>query len=241
MRYLMSFSYDGSLFSGYQKQTNKRTVQGEVEKIISLIADEKTTIHASGRTDALVHAINQKAHFDLKRDMKKEALLKALNSLLPSDIHINNLEQVSDKFHARFDVVKKEYEYLINTGAYSVFDRNYVYQYNKELDIKAMKEAACYLIGEHDFTSFSKSDPSKETMVREIYSIEITETDIIKIKFSGNGFLRYMVRNIVGALIEVGSNKQKPDYIKDILDKKDRTKAGVTASPVGLYLKDVIY
>lgn len=208
---------------------------------MSLIADDKITIHASGRTDSKVHAINQKAHFDFKREMKEEALLKAINSLLPEDIHINSLKQVNSDFHARFDVVKKEYEYLINTSTYSVFARNYVYQYNKPLDINAMKKAALYLIGEHDFTSFSKSDPEKETMVREIYSVEISETDIISIKFIGNGFLRYMVRNMVGALIEVGKGSQKPEYIKEILAAKDRTKAGITASPVGLYLKDVIY
>lgn len=212
-----------------------------MEKIITLIANEKVSIHASGRTDALVHAINQKAHFDFKREMKEESLLKAINSLLPRDIHINDLKTVNSDFHARFDVVKKEYEYLINTNQYSVFDRNYVFQYNKKLDVTAMKEASSYLIGEHDFTTFSKSDPTKETMVREIYSIEIKEMEYLSITFIGNGFLRYMVRNMVGALIEVGRGQKEPIHIKEILDAKDRTKAGITASPEGLYLKDVFY
>ncbi len=242
MRYLMTFSYDGSNYNGYQKQPNKNTIQDKIEEALSKICNKKVTIHSSGRTDAKVHALNQQAHFDLDKNIDIDKLRKGINSLIPNDIYIKNIKRVKDDFHARFDVKKKIYVYKLNVGIYNPLDRNYIYQYNKELDINKMKEASKYLLGEHNFKSFTKTDITKDDYIRTIYDIKIKKTgDIVNIEFIGSGFLRYMVRNIVGTLIKVGENKLNKEDILHILKSEDRTKAGKTASPEGLYLKDVKY
>ena len=133
MRYLMSFSYDGSNFKGYQKQPKVRTVQGEIEKALKQINNNnKVDIHSSGRTDAGVHALNQTAHFDLEMEITEEKLRHGLNSLLPEDVYIKKISKVDDDFHARFNSIGKEYIYIINLGEYNPIERNYVYQYNKK-------------------------------------------------------------------------------------------------------------
>lgn len=245
-RYLMTFCYDGSLFKGYQRQPKQRTVQGEIEKALKKInSEEKVELVASGRTDALVHAINQKAHFDLDIDITVEKLKSAINSLIPDDIYIKLVEEVSDSFHARYNVKFKEYVYIINLGEYNPLERNYIYQYNKPLDIVEMERALKYLEGEHDFTSFASADDEKEDYVRRISQTnlirDVKDKNKITLVFVGTGFLRYMVRNMVGTLIQVGEGKRKSEDIIDILDKKDRRSAGITANPEGLYLKNVIY
>lgn len=242
MRYLMTFSYDGSNFYGYQVQNNKRTVQGEIEKELSRInGNKKVKIVGSGRTDRGVHAIGQRAHFDFK-EMDPLKLKSSLNKLLPEDIYIKNIEVVNDDFHARFDVIKKEYIYIINIGEYNPIKYNYEFQLNKELNIIKMQKAAKYLIGEHNFKSFTKNDEEKEDFVRTIFDIEfIDDNNVLIIKFIGSGFLRYMVRNIVGLLVEVGLENVSPEITKDILESHDRTKAFKTFSPNGLYLNKVYY
>lgn len=243
MRYLMVFSYDGSKYYGYQKQPNKNSVQAEIERVLTIInSNNKVKINASGRTDSGVHALNQKAHFDLIKQISCEKLRNSVNKMLPSSIYIKEIKETEEDFHARFNVFKKEYTYKINVGEYSPIDCNYIYQYNKPLDIKKMQEASTYMIGEHDFTSFTKGNEEKESFVRNIYSINIENiNDIISITFCGSGFLRYMVRNMVGSLIEVGNGLRKPKDIQKILRAKDRTKAGITAPACGLYLSNVFY
>lgn len=243
MRYLMTFMYDGRDYSGYQKQPNERTVQEEIEKVLYKINGNKSiVIHASGRTDAHVHALNQKAHFDMSTKMDVAQIKRALNSLLPDDIYVKNVEIISSDFHARYDVKAKEYLYLMNTGEYNPIERDSVYQYNKCLDIDSMREAIQYFIGEHNFKSFTKTDSSRDDYIRTIFDIDIEkENDYIKILFKGSGFLRYMVRNMVGTLIEVGEGKRKPTDIQSILNEGSRIMAGRTAPPEGLYLKDVFY
>ena len=242
MRYLMTFSYDGSNYYGYQVQNNKVTVQGEIEACLTKInGNNKVKIVGSGRTDRGVHANNQKAHFDYK-EIDTNKLRNSLNKLLPDDIYIKTLEKVSDDFHARFDIKKKEYIYKINMGEYNPIEKDYVYQFNKQLNIDKMKEASRYLLGEHNFKSFTKTDEEKDDYVRTIYDIEyIVKDDTLTIKFVGSGFLRYMIRNIVGLLVEVGQEKVNPDVAKTILDSQDRTKAFKTFSPNGLYLNQVYY
>jgi tRNA pseudouridine38-40 synthase len=242
----MTFSYDGSNYNGYQKQPKQKTIQNEVEKVLKLINDDhKVDIHASGRTDAKVHALNQKAHFDLEIDITSDKLKQALNSMLPDDIYVKNIEIVNENFHARFNVKAKEYIYKINMGEYDPIEKDYVYQHNKKLDVVEIERALKYLEGEHDFKSFSKADDEKEDYVRKIVQTnlirDIKNVNKITITFLGTGFLRYMVRNIVGTLIEVGEGKRKSEEIIDILKAKDRRKAGHTANPEGLYLKDVFY
>lgn len=241
-RYKITFSYDGTLFFGYQKQPNKRTVQGELEKALEYINNKSyTPLTSSGRTDAGVHAINQVGHVDLLVDITEYKLKSALNSLTDDDIHVIKAEVVDNDFHARYMVKSKEYIYKINLKEYSPVDRNYIYQYNKNLNIDKMKEATKYFIGKHDFKSFTTNDTKKNT-VRIIYSIDITlENEILIIKFKGSGFLKYMVRIMVAALIKVGEEKIKPEEIKNIIEAKDRKKAFYTVNPCGLYLYKVNY
>ncbi|MDD4607631.1 MAG: tRNA pseudouridine(38-40) synthase TruA [Bacilli bacterium] len=246
MKYFMTFSYDGSKYKGYQKQPRVKTIQGEIEKILKTINNnEKVSISASGRTDAGVHAFNQRAHFEMSIQITPEKLKHAMNSLLPKDIYVKNIEEVNDTFHARFNVKAKEYLYKINMGEYDPIEKDYVYQYGKKLDIVEIERALKYLEGTHDFKSFTKADEEKEDYVRTIVQTnlirDVKNVNKITISFLGTGFLRYMVRNIVGTLIEIGEGKYRSEDIIKIIDAKDRRKAGVTANPEGLYLKDVFY
>ena len=246
MRYFITFAYDGSGFKGYQKQPKERTIQGEIEKALKTINNDKDVdIHASGRTDAGVHAYNQKAHFDLTMNITAKKKKEGLNSLLPEDIHIKNIDIVDGDFHARYNVKAKEYIYKINMDEYNPIERNYVYQCNKKLDVVEMERALKYLEGTHDFKSFSKADDEKEDYVRTIVQAnlirDLKNVNKITISFLGTGFLRYQVRNMVGTLLEIGEGKRKSEEVIQILKEKDRRKAGKTASPVGLYLKDVLY
>lgn len=246
MRFFITFSYDGSKYNGYQKQPRLKTVQGELEKVLKTINnDEKVDVQASGRTDAKVHALNQKATFNLNVKITEEKLLAALNSLLPKDIYVKKVEIVDENFHARFNVRAKEYIYKINMGEYDPIEKDYVYQYNKKLDVVEIERALKYLEGEHDFKSFTKANEEKEDYVRTIVQAtlirDMKNVNRITISFLGTGFLRYMVRNMVGTLIEIGEGKLKSEDIISILESKDRRKAGITANPEGLYLKDVFY
>ena len=246
MRCFMTFSYDGSNFYGYQKQPRVRTVQKELEDALKEINGGKNVIvTASGRTDAGVHALAQKAHFELDTKIAIDKLKMGLNSLLPDDIYVKSMEEVSDNFHARFNVIGKEYIYKINMGEYNPIERNYVFQYCHRLDINSMERALKYLEGEHNFKSFTKANDEIEDYVRKISvtSIERDMKDLNKIviSFVGTGFLRYMVRNMVGLLIEIGEGKRNPEEIMDILAHEDRTFAGKTAPACGLYLRNVFY
>lgn len=246
MRYLITFSYDGTNFSGYQKQPRERTVQSELEKVLKQINDnKKVDIHASGRTDAKVHALNARAHFDLDIKITTDKLQKGINSLLPEDIYVKKVEEVEENFHARFNAIGKEYIYQINMGDYNPLERNYVYQYNKKLDVVEIERAMKYLEGTHNFKSFTKTDEEKDDYIRTLSQTFIyrdsKDLNKITLVFVGTGFLRYMVRNMVGTLIEIGEGKRKSEDIINILKQEDRTKAGKTANPEGLYLKNVFY
>ena len=246
MKFFITFSYDGSSFNGYQKQPGRRTIQGEMEKILKQINDnKKVEITASGRTDAGVHAINQKAHFSLDIDISVDKLKKAMNSLLPKDIYVKKVEAVAEDFHARFNAIGKEYIYKINMGEYNPIERNYIYQYNAKLDVVEMERALKYLEGTHNFKTFTKADEEKEDYVRTISQTSIVrdskDVNQIILSFVGTGFLRYMVRNMVGTLIEIGEGKRKSEDIINMIKKQDRRVAGKTANPEGLYLKNVFY
>ena len=246
MRYLMTFAYDGSRYKGYQKQPDEKTIQGEIEGALEMInSNNPVSIYASGRTDAGVHAYNQKSHFDLENQMTPDKIKEALNGLLPKDIYVKGVEVVSSDFHARFNVKAKEYIYVINMGEYNPIEKDYVYQCNKQLDVVEMERALKYLEGTYDFKSFAKADDEREDYTRTIVQTnlirDLKNVNKITISFLGTGFLRYQIRNMVGILLEVGEGKRKSEEIIDILAARDRTKAGKTASPEGLYLKDVLY
>ncbi|MFV0424438.1 MAG: tRNA pseudouridine(38-40) synthase TruA [Bacilli bacterium] len=243
MRYKIVFAYDGSLFNGFQIQDGGRTVQMEIEKALHKVTKEQVTIHASGRTDTGVHAKGQVAHFDVDFDISAIDMKNALNSTLPDDIYIRLCNRVSTEFHSRYGAKSKEYEYLINVGEYNPLLRNYVLQYCRELDVTKMQEAVKYLVGEHDFSSFvtGLGETDKDAF-RTIYKAQVNiKGSRISIVLHGSGFLRYMVRGIVGTLIDVGRGKLNPEDMVSILEKKDRTAAGPNADACGLYLSNVYY
>ena len=243
MRYLIKFSYDGSNYSGFQKQKGLETIQEKMEDALTKINNGiKINLVATGRTDKGVHALAQYGHADIDVNITEKKLKRAMNSNLPDDIHVIETRQVSDNFHARYNVKSKTYKYIINTLEYNPLERNYVFQYNYKLNVDKMKEAIKYFLGEHDFRAFVTDNKEKENCVRTIKKVSIKQQkEKIIITFKGDGFLRYQVRNMVGILIKVGENKLEPEEVKEILESKDRTKSGKTAPPEGLYLSNVKY
>lgn len=245
MRYLMTFSYDGSKYHGYQKQLVGNTIQNTIENALYKIAgNQNIFIHATGRTDAKVHAYNQKAHFDLSFEILPDKLKHSLNSLLPNDIYIKKVEIVPDTFHARFDIKKKEYIYKLNMGEYNPLEKDYVCQWNKELNVKEMQKAIVYLKGSHNFKSFTKANNDILDYQRTIIEAQIQyipDHNQLLFIFIGTGFLRYQIRNMVGTLLEIGEGKKRAQEINVILKALDRKRAGITAPACGLYLKDVYY
>ena len=243
MRYLIKFSYDGSAYSGFQTQKGLESIQGKMEEALTKINNgKKTNLVATGRTDKGVHALSQYGHADIDVNITDKKLKRALNSNLPEDIHVIETTVVDNNFHARYNVKEKIYEYKLNLGEYNPIERNYIFQYNHELDIDSMKEAIKYFEGEHDFRAFVTDNKEKENCVRRITYTNIKKDgEILTFTFKGTGFLRYQVRNMVGILIRVGEGKLEPKKIIDIIESKDRTKSGKTAPAEGLYLVDVIY
>ncbi|WP_409252553.1 tRNA pseudouridine(38-40) synthase TruA [Bacillus sp. SCS-153A] len=237
-------AYDGSPFAGYQVQPGKRTVQLEIEKALRTIhKGQEVKITASGRTDAGVHAKGQVFHFDTGLSIPGEKWPTVLNSNLPQEIVVTSAEEVEDEFHARFSAVKKEYRYLVyRTKTADPFKRDFALHYPYQLKVEEMRRAAVYLIGEHDFTSFCSAKTEVEDKVRTIHSIEIEENEEeITFSYIGNGFLYNMVRILSGTLLEVGRGKYSSQEIKGMLEAKDRSAAGKTAAPQGLYLWKVFY
>ncbi len=243
MRILAIVQYEGTNFAGWQIQPNERTIQEEIEKVISRIFDTKVQIYGSGRTDAGVHAIGQTFHFDAPKPVENlEKLRYSFNSLLPNDIHINALKEVDDNFHARFDVVSKLYLYSLSTGEYDVFSRNYSTQFMRKLNIKKIKEASKIFIGKHNFQNFTSKEEDHNDFIRTIYDFEIDVVGkTILFSISGTGFMKYMVRMIVGTLIEVGLGKLNVNDIEELLDSKIRSIVPYKAPPQGLYLVNVEY
>lgn len=240
-----TLAYDGTHFSGYQVQPGKRTVQLEIESSLKKMhKGQDIRITASGRTDAGVHANGQVIHFDSPFDIPEANWPRALNALLPDDIHIKRVEKVSDHFHARFDVSQKEYRFkLLNRTQPDLFRRLYTVQIPEPLDIGRMQEAAYYILGTQDFTSFCAANTSVVDKIRTVSLLEISpaEEDEIHIRVAGNGFLYQMVRIIVGQLVTIGKGKAEPEIIQEIIEAKDRQKAFPTAPPQGLYLWEVGY
>ncbi|WP_066072388.1 tRNA pseudouridine(38-40) synthase TruA [Neobacillus soli] len=244
-RYKCIISYDGSGFSGYQVQPNKRTVQIELEAVLSKMHKGGTIkVSASGRTDAGVHAKGQVIHFDSPLLIPEQRWKYALNSMLPEDISVLSVEKAAKSFHARFDAVGKEYRYVLRLSSErDPFQRKFAYQYPYPLNIGAMREASRYFLGgPHDFTSFCSAKTDVLDKVRTIETIDIIiEDDLLTFRFVGNGFLYNMVRILVGTLLEVGSGERRPEEIPAILEKKDRRFAGKTVPGHGLYLWEVFY
>lgn len=240
MRYLISVSYNGSKFYGFQRLDKKRSVQLELEKVLSKLNKTVIYVKGAGRTDRGVHARDQKVHFDLSVDIPANRLVDAMNSMLSEDIRVNSAEIVSESFHARFDVKKKVYTYVINMGEYDPINNDLVYNYNRKLDVKAIKKASKYLLGINNYEAFTSGERDSYNSI--IYNIKISKKkDLLYIKFEGKSFYRYMVRNMVGALMLVGTGKAKPIAIKEMIDSKNNKYNYMTVPANGLYLDKVMY
>ncbi|MCD7892765.1 MAG: tRNA pseudouridine(38-40) synthase TruA [Erysipelotrichaceae bacterium] len=241
MRVKCIVSYDGSQFHGFQIQKNQRTVQGEIQKALKKINEEEVIIHASGRTDAKVHAIHQVFHFDTKKNLPANQWKRAINHFMPNDIYILDACYVDESFHSRYSAVKKEYRYLLNMKEYNPFQTDYVYQYGRQLDIELMRDAAQIFLGEHNFASFCTYDLYGNT-IRTLYSFDIDEQDgIVTFTLVGNGFRRYMVRHLVGGLIQVGAKRTDKAFLVELLESCGEKKCLFKAKPQGLYLQEVFY
>lgn len=239
----LTIEYDGKDFKGWQKQQNKLNIQGEIENAIRNITGEEVELYASGRTDAGVHSLGQVANFKTESKIPIEKMAIAINSKLKNSIRIINAEEVEERFHSRYCCKRKTYRYIINNSVYgSAVYRNLEYHMPMKLDITKMKKAISYFEGEHDFKAFKSSGTSSKSSVRTIYkAIVKQEENRIIIELTGNGFLYNMVRIIAGTLVDVGLGKIKPDTIPEIIESKDRTRAGKTLPPQGLFLVKVEY
>lgn len=244
MRYILKLSFDGSGYLGFQKQKDPNTIQEHIENALKEVLGQEINIVASGRTDAGVSAIEQICHFDYEDTIDSRRFIGYMNSILPKTIRINNIEECGEEFHARFSAKNKTYEYWFYIGQNSipVYDR-VASNIGYNIDISKIIKACKYIKGEHDFTSFCASNTSVVDKVRTIYDIDIVSIDnnLYKLVITGNGFLYNMVRIIMGTLVDVGMGKISPETVKLIIESKDRSKAGKTAEPKGLYLKKVSY
>ncbi len=239
----MVLEYDGGNYMGWQIQPNGISIQEVVEKVLSKVLKIKMKVYASGRTDSGVHAEAQVAHFTTDSRMTELEMVRAFNSLLPHDISVKQVEDVSESFDARKSAIRKIYRYIILNRDYpSALMYRRVWFIPFPLDMSAIMEAKECLIGRHDFLAFQGRNAETKTSVREIYRIDIScKDDFIYMTFEGNGFLKHMVRNIVGTLAWIGKGKMPASRMKEILDLKNRRLAGPTAQPQGLCLVKVIY
>ncbi|MBR3311887.1 MAG: tRNA pseudouridine(38-40) synthase TruA [Solobacterium sp.] len=242
-RFKCTAAYVGSGYDGWQSQKNGRSVQEKIEEVLSFVAHKRIPITASGRTDRGVSARGQVFMFDCDMDISARKWQGVLNRKLPGDIHITHIEETDELFHARYNVRLKQYDYLINTGPYDVFLKDTAYQTPVKMDARKMQEASRYLVGTHDFSSFN-ANTYEETpnQVRTVTDITIRqEGDLIRMSFTGKGFLRYMVRMMSGVLMEVGKGKIPPEEVKRILDARSKTAVNKNAPACGLTLVRVDY
>lgn len=239
----LTIEYNGKDFNGWQKQPTKLNIQGEIERAIEEITGEQVDLIASGRTDAGVHAFKQIANFKTNSEFDVNKYPIALNSKLKQSIRIKKAEEVEERFHSRYNCKQKTYRYIINNSEYgSAIYKNLEYHIPNKLDVEKMQEAVKYFEGEHDFKAFKASGTSSKSSIRTIYKAEVKkDEEKIIIELTGNGFLYNMVRIISGTLVDVGLGKIKPEEIKEIIDSKDRTRAGKTLPPYALYLVKVEY
>ena len=241
MKYKLNFSYDGTNYFGYAKQVDKITLQEEVETKLSKILNSKIKIYASGRTDKKVHAIEQVADFTVDKDIDCNKLKIQLNKILNEDIHINNIEKVSEEFSSRFSAKKKTYIYIINPAEPTPFLRNYEF-FESRIDLNKIKECLSLFKGKHNFQNFTSKESDEDNFIRTIYDFKILVRNGKYIfKITGNGFMKYMVRKIIGVLIEIGKGKLTKEFIKENLDVTSRNIVTYTAEPQGLYLFKIYY
>lgn len=239
MRYMAIVSYDGSIYHGFQKQNNGLGIQEVIEKAFRLMTQTEIKIHSAGRTDKGVHAIGQTFHFDSELNLEPLDWLR-VNDRLPLDIRIKKIKRVKPDFHARHSAKSKIYKYVIAKNPSTVFSKNYEV-YIRNLNIEPMKIAINDFIGTHDFKGFSQFVKDKPT-IKTIYNVAIKESKrSYTFVFHGNSFLKYMVRSMMGTLIQIGLGKKEPSVIKEIFETNDRSLSGKTAEARGLFLVKIFY
>lgn len=240
----LTIEYDGSLFCGWQRQKKEMTVQGEIEKALAIMTAQTVVLTGSGRTDAGVHALGQVASFHCDSRLLPDIFHRGLNALLPEGIVVKMCEQAPDSFHARYDAKSKVYQYrILNRLIPVAVGRQYVWHIKKKLDDDAMRQAISHIIGTHDFKAFEGAGSPRATTTRHVIKAHLTgeHPDDLIFEIEAGGFLRYMVRNIVGTLVDVGFHKITSEDFKAILLSRDRDRAGATAPPQGLFLMEVKY
>ncbi|MFD2729269.1 tRNA pseudouridine(38-40) synthase TruA [Enterococcus camelliae] len=245
VRYKALIAYDGTLFNGFQRQSEGRTVQEELERTLSKMASQPIMVHGSGRTDAKVHALGQVIHFDYPQARPLEKMRFALDTQTPEDIAVIKIEEVTEAFHARYLVKEKVYEFHVQIGKpRSPFRRHYASYYPYPLDLTKIERALPDLLGTHDFSAFCASGSSVEDKTRTIYEATMTYDESLSelvFTFRGDGFLYKMIRILVGTLLKIGNGRLDETSIPSIIASKNRQLAGPTAHPEGLYLKEVRY
>lgn len=243
--YKLCIAYDGSKYNGFQKQSKhpEKTIQGKLEHVLSQLFEEDIQIIASGRTDAGVHAKGQVCNFHVERFIGTEEILNYLSAYLPMDIAVLDLSIASQRFHARYNVLKKRYQYTVDNNFFAdPFTLRYAYHVKGNLNIDAMKEAASLILGTHDFKAFTSIKSKSKSTVRQLISIEIEQVGSkITFTYEGNGFLQHMVRILTGTLLEVGLGKRSPRDMVTILESQLRQNAGPTAPAHGLCMEKVYY
>ena len=237
--------YDGTAYQGWQRQGEGATIQGTIEAALETMIGKPVTVLGSGRTDAGVHALNQVANFRADTKLTPEIFKRGLNGLLPPDIVIKDCAVVDDAFHARYSARSKVYQYrILNRLTPAALFRQYAWHIKKPLDLSAMSKAITCLKGQHDFSAFEATGSPRSDAVRTVIDANLAERDAdgyVVFSIEANGFLRHMVRNVVGTIVDVGLGKLSPEGFEDILMAKDRKKAGITAPAHGLVLKEVKY
>lgn len=243
MRIALGVEYDGSQFFGWQAQEQLITIQGSLEKALSKIADHPVKVYCAGRTDAGVHATGQVVHFETTVTRNLRAWTLGTNTHLPPTIAVRWVKIVDDEFHARFSALARRYRYIIfNHSLRSAILASRVTWFYHPLNVDRMRQAACHIIGEHDFTSFRSAQCESSTPMRNVQELTISrQRDYVIVDIQANAFLHHMVRNIVGVLLQIGSGWKEPDWMLKVLESKDRRVAAETASAHGLYLNKVLY
>ena len=243
-RFAASIQYDGSSFFGWQAlKTGLPTVQAVVEKAFSTVANHSVKVFCAGRTDARVHGCNQIIHFDSDSVRSERGWVYGANSNLPDDVSVNWITAVSPDFHARFSALWRRYRYIIYNHPIrpAHLHKGVTWNY-RSLDVDRMRTAAQFLVGEHDFTSFRAIQCQAKNPVRNVSRLDIFQHGpLVILDVQANAFLHHMIRNFAGTLMAVGCGKQEPEWVNEVLNARDRSKGGVTASPSGLYFIDAGY
>ena len=242
-RIALGVEYDGAEFKGWQIQSSGRSVQDSLQQALSSVADEPVQVTGAGRTDAGVHALIQVAHFDTEAHRSMRSWVLGANANLPPDVSVRWAKPVPDDFHARFGALARSYRYLIlNRSTRPAVSRHHACWIHRALDEARMREASQYFLGEQDFSALRAAGCQAKSPMRNVHAIEVErEGEAITIDVTANAFLQHMVRNIAGVLIKVGKGEEEPAWAQQVLESRDRTKAGITAPAEGLYLTQIRY